>query len=157
MAWSHRCPGSAKVPGALAHPASARQAPGIRQRPHRRSLIRIHRSHCLGPTLAASPAPNSGHRSTDWAQGQSPSTGRVGESGRERPGALGREGPGTDPLERAPALPANLPSKSLSEVKSLQSCPTLCDPMDGSPPGSPLPGILQARTLEWVAISSSNA
>ena len=42
-------------------------------------------------------------------------------------------------------------------AKSLQSCPTLCDPRDGSPPGSPIPGILQARTLEWVAISSSNA
>ena len=40
---------------------------------------------------------------------------------------------------------------------SLQSCPTLCDPTDGSPPGSPVPGILQARTLEWVAISFSNA
>ena len=36
--------------------------------------------------------------------------------------------------------------------KSLQSCPTLCDPIDGSPPGSPIPGILQARTLEWLAI-----
>ena len=42
-------------------------------------------------------------------------------------------------------------------AKSLQSCPTLCDPMDGRPPGSPVPGILQARTLEWVAISFSNA
>ena len=42
-------------------------------------------------------------------------------------------------------------------VKSLQSCPTLCNPIDGSPPGSPVPGILQARTLEWVAISFSNA
>ena len=41
--------------------------------------------------------------------------------------------------------------------KSLQSCLTLCDPRDGSPPGSPIPGILQARTLEWVAISFSNA
>ena len=40
-------------------------------------------------------------------------------------------------------------------AKSLQSCPTLCDPIDGSPPGSPIPGILQARTLEWVAISFS--
>ena len=40
-------------------------------------------------------------------------------------------------------------------AKSLQSCPTLCDPIDGSPPGSPVPGILQARTLEWVAISFS--
>ena len=42
-------------------------------------------------------------------------------------------------------------------AKSLQSCPTLCNPIDGSPPGSPVPGILQARTLEWVAISFSNA
>ena len=42
-------------------------------------------------------------------------------------------------------------------AKSLQSCPTLCDPIDGSPPGLPIPGILQARTLEWVAISFSNA
>ena len=45
----------------------------------------------------------------------------------------------------------------LLTAKSLQSCPTLCDPIDGSPPGSPVPGILQARTLEWVAISFSNA
>ena len=44
----------------------------------------------------------------------------------------------------------------LLTAKSLQSCPTLCDPTDGSPPGSPVPGILQARTLEWVAISFSN-
>ena len=42
-------------------------------------------------------------------------------------------------------------------AKSLQSCPTLCDPKDGSPPGSPVPGILQARTREWVAVSFSNA
>ena len=42
-------------------------------------------------------------------------------------------------------------------AKSLQSCLTLCDPIDGSPQGSPVPGILQARTLEWVAISFSNA
>ena len=42
-------------------------------------------------------------------------------------------------------------------AKSLQSCPTLCNPIDSSPPGSPVPGILQARTLEWVAISFSNA
>ena len=42
-------------------------------------------------------------------------------------------------------------------AKSLQSCPTLCDPINSSPPGSPIPGILQARTLEWGAISFSNA
>ena len=48
-------------------------------------------------------------------------------------------------------------SAAAAAAKSLQSCPTLCDPIDGSPPGSPIPGILQARTLEWVAISFSNA
>ena len=44
---------------------------------------------------------------------------------------------------------------AVAAAASLQSCPTLCDPIDGSPPGSPVPGILQARTLEWVAISFS--
>ena len=47
--------------------------------------------------------------------------------------------------------------KPAAAAKSLQACPTLCDPLDGSPPGSPVPGILQARTLEWVAIAFSNA
>ena len=47
--------------------------------------------------------------------------------------------------------------KAAAAAKSLQSCPTLCDPIDGSPPASSIPGILQARTLEWVAISFSNA
>ena len=47
--------------------------------------------------------------------------------------------------------------EAATAAKSLQSCPTLCDPIDGSPPGSPVPGILQVRTLEWVAISFSNA
>ena len=46
---------------------------------------------------------------------------------------------------------------SPAAAKSLQSCPTLCNPIDGSPPGSPVPGISQARTLEWVVISFSNA
>ena len=48
-------------------------------------------------------------------------------------------------------------SGAAAAAKLLRSCPTLCDPIDGSPPGSPVPGILQARTLEWVAISFSNA
>ena len=47
--------------------------------------------------------------------------------------------------------------KKAATAKSLQSCPTLCDPIDSSPPGSAIPEILQARTLEWVAISFSNA
>ena len=50
----------------------------------------------------------------------------------------------------------NKPIKMTVAAKSLQSCPTLCNPTDGSPPGSAVPGILQARTLEWVAISFSN-
>ena len=50
-----------------------------------------------------------------------------------------------------------LDAAAAAAAKSLQSCPTLCDPIDGSPPGSPVPGIFQARTLEWVAISFSNA
>ena len=53
------------------------------------------------------------------------------------------------------SFPASL--LSAAAAKSLQSCLTLCDPIDGSPPGSPVPGILQARTLEWVAIPFSNA
>ena len=57
--------------------------------------------------------------------------------------------------------PGDLPDPGIepaaTAAKSLQSCPTLCDPIDGSPPGSTAPGILQARTLEWVAISFSNA
>ena len=48
-------------------------------------------------------------------------------------------------------------SAAAAAAKSLQLCPTLFDPTDGSSPGSPIPGILQARTLEWVAISFSNA
>ena len=49
------------------------------------------------------------------------------------------------------------PAAAAAAAKSLQLCPTLCDPIDGSPPGSPVPGILQVRTLEWIAISFSNA
>ena len=54
-------------------------------------------------------------------------------------------------------LPKGVYRFSTAPAMSLQSCPTLCDPIDGSPPGSTVPGILQARTLEWVAISFSNA
>ena len=61
-------------------------------------------------------------------------------------------------LEKAHSQPQrHSATKTAAAAKSLQSCPTLCDPRDGSPPGSPVPGILQARTLEWVAISFSNA
>ena len=59
------------------------------------------------------------------------------------------------PLEKSVCRSAT--ATAAAAAKSLQSCPTLCDPIDGSPSGSPVPGILQARTLEWVAISFSSA
>ena len=64
-------------------------------------------------------------------------------------GSFTTEPPGKPEIENIYAAAA--------AAKSLQSCPTLRDPIDGGPPGSPIPGILQARTLEWVAISFSNA
>ena len=54
-------------------------------------------------------------------------------------------------------MTSSFAAAAAAAAKSFQSCPTLCDPRDGSPPGSPVPGILQARTLEWVAVSFSNA
>ena len=59
--------------------------------------------------------------------------------------------------EASSALGGDGKALAAAAAKSLQSCPTLCNPTDGSPPGSPVPGILQARTPEWVAISFSNA
>ena len=63
-----------------------------------------------------------------------------------------------DPLEKGKATHSSIlySPAAATAAKSLQSCPTLCDPIDGSPPGSPVPGIRQARILEWVAISFSN-
>ena len=62
------------------------------------------------------------------------------------------------PYGQNPPLPLSISSPAAAAAaKAFQSCPTLCDPIDGSPPGSPVPGILQARTLEWIAISFSNA
>ena len=60
------------------------------------------------------------------------------------------------PLAITTSIPYS-PKPAAAAAKSLQSCPTLCNPIDGNPPGSTVPGILQARTLEWVAISFSNA
>ena len=68
------------------------------------------------------------------------------------------ETPPRTTLKNWPAIGAAASAMAAAAAaKSLQSCRTLCDPIDGSPPGSPIPGILQARTLEWVAISFSNA
>ena len=60
-------------------------------------------------------------------------------------------------MKRAQTFSSLLTLVAAAAAKSLQLCPTLCDPRDSSPPGSSVPGILQARTLEWVAISFSNA
>ena len=74
-----------------------------------------------------------------------------------------RAGPGIMHILQAPRSAAGpltmfLNNKGIpAAAKSLQLCPTLCEPIDVSPPGSPIPGILQARTLEWVAISFSSA
>ena len=62
-----------------------------------------------------------------------------------------------DSVTRQTLLCGHLHLVAAAAAKSLQSCPTVCKPIDGSPPGSPFPGILQARSLEWVAISFSNA
>ena len=64
---------------------------------------------------------------------------------------------GTEALMPVLSQPPGLAGPPAAAAKSLQLCLTLCDPIDGSPPGSPVPGILQARTLKWVAISFSKA
>ena len=67
------------------------------------------------------------------------------------------DGDCTHEIKRLAPLKKSYDQPAAAAAKSLQLCLTLCDPRDGSPPGSPIPGILQARTLEWVAISFSNA
>ena len=96
---------------------------------------------CATPKMAAHQAPLSTEfsRQEYWSGLPCPSPGDI-------------ISPGIEP--RSPSLQADsLPSAAAA--KSLQSCPTLCDPIDGSPPGSSVPGVLQARVLEWVAISFS--
>ena len=103
-------------------------------------------------TVAYQAPPSMGFsRQECWSGLPLPSPGEFSDPGIE---------PGSPTLQ-ADALPSEPPGKLMYSIaaaaKSLQSCPTLCDPIDGSPPGSPIPGILQARTLGWVAISFSNA
>ena len=78
------------------------------------------------------------------------------DTGRRQPSASQKEGLHQD-LNLSEPWSWTFQSYAAAAAKSLQSCPTLCDPIDGSPPGSAIPGILQARTLEWVAISFSNS
>ena len=76
------------------------------------------------------------------------------EEGDVRRGSCGRRERWEEEEDKSWLSPS---PAAAAAAKLLQSCPTLCDPIDGSPPGSPVPGMLQARTLEWVAISFSNA
>ena len=87
------------------------------------------------------------------------STGRSLSFKASKPGAFLAQGRwSSSPPRRAPGWePLGSTPEAAAAAKSLQSCPTLCDPIDGSPPGSTVPGILQARTVEWVAISFCNA
>ena len=78
-----------------------------------------------------------------------------GNPGKGKQRSKGEDSGASRPGDLQPATEGCWPAASAA--KSLQKCTTLCDPIDGSPPGSPVPGILQARTLEWVAISFSNA
>ena len=125
-------------------------------------------------TIAYQASPSMGFSKQEyWSGLPFPSSGNLPDPGI-KPGS---------PALQADALPSEPPGKMLGKTegkkekrvakhvcvlsrsaaaaaaaaKSLQSCPTLCDPTGGSPPGFPIPGILQARTLEWVAISFSNA
>ena len=82
---------------------------------------------------------------------------RLGPSERHQQCACTEERPCEDIQRWRPPAGQKMRPAAAAAAKSLQSCPTLCNPTDGSPPGSPVPGILQARTLEWVAISFSNA
>ena len=84
-----------------------------------------------------------------WADGKS-----VGQAQNVIPVVVKLKDPQVFPHKKQYPLK---PEVAAAAAKSLQSCLTLCDPIDGRPPGSPVPGILQARTLEWVAISFSNA
>ena len=94
----------------------------------------------------ASPGKNTGVGCHDVPSGDLPNPGIEPSSPTLQDNSLPSEPPGKPQVYLAAAA-----------AKSLQSCPTLCDPIDGSPPGSPVPGTVQARTLEWVAISFSNA
>ena len=124
-------------------------------------------------TIAYQASPSMGFSKQEyWSRLPFPSSGNLPDPGI-KPGS---------PALQADALPSEPPGKMLGKTegkkekrvakhvcvlscsaaaaaaaKSLQSCPTLCDPIGGSPPGFPIPGILQARTLEWVAISFSKA
>ena len=91
------------------------------------------------------------HRRQAGAEGTKEACGGRGRSASPQMWRARRPGPCVQTHRFPQAWPA-----STAAAESLQSCPTLCDPIDGSPPGSPIPGILQARTLEWVAISFSS-
>ena len=89
-------------------------------------------------------------------QGQFPKQKEAAKLGSRSPYSPSQE-VGSPPISGDGRMLFLTVAAAAAAAKLLQSCPTLCDPTDGSPPGSPVPRILQARTLEWVAISFSNA
>ena len=103
----------------------------------------------LGTVALQAPLSMEFSRQVYWSGLPFPSPGGLPDSGIE-PGspALQADALPTEPLEK--------PDYIYAAAKSLQLCPTLCNPIDGNPPGSSVPGILQARILEWVAMSFSN-
>ena len=108
MPWFCEGPWCSRSSG-ISTPGSGHQAAAASTEPYQDPQASL-----SWPHPGCQPGPKLWAQGTDWAQGLSPSAGRGGESGRERPEASGREGPGTDPLERAHARPANLPTKSLT-------------------------------------------
>ena len=103
------------------------------------------------PCTAAHQAPLSTEfsRQEYWSGVPSPLPGDLPDPG------IKSESPASPALAHYPVPPGSPKCDPAAAAKPLQSCPTPCDPVDGSPPGSAVPGILQARTLEWVAISFS--
>ena len=113
---------------------------------------------CLTPMDCSPPAPLSMGFSMQeyWGGLPSPPPGNLPDSGIKS-GSLGLLHWQANSLLLVPPGEPWKAYAAAAAAKSLQLCPTLCDPLDGSPPGSPIPGILQARILVWVAISFSNA
>ena len=129
-----------------------------------KSQIKVHKitwEGCPGGLVFRTPPANAGD--TDWVRGPE---GSHMQWGQLSPWATAGEATATRSPQTTPESSPHSPQlgKSLQSnqdraaaAKALQLCLILCDPVDGSPPGSPVPGILQARTLEWVAIPFSNA
>ena len=108
--------------------------------------------HSLSEKCESKPQWGTISRQSEWLQSKSLQAINAGKGVEERNPLTLLVG-----MQTSTAAMENSVAAAAAAAKLLQSCPTLCNPIDGSPPGSTIPGILQARTLEWVAISFSNA